>query len=269
MRRRASSEARLTGAMPELGSLVFPAVGAERRVEAVVRRIGEAISLGLIEVGERLPAESDLAARFDVSQVTLREALAILRDAGLLETRRGRGGGTFVRGYAPVPGADRFRDVAPADIRDLVAYGRAVSGAAAALAARHAGARELEHVRELAERTQAAGSLGDLLRADGRLHVVIAAGSQAARLTRAEIEVQSELNELLALLPDERHVLELVRRQHGALVEAVARRDSAAARAHAEEHVETMGDLIIGLGLPRLETTGSAPRRDLAAGGEP
>ena len=57
---------------PGLRDARFPVVGGEGRVEAVVRRLGEAIGLGLVEVGERLPAEAELAARFDVAPVTLR-----------------------------------------------------------------------------------------------------------------------------------------------------------------------------------------------------
>src|SRR4028118_286256 len=67
------------------------------RSEAVVRRVGSAIGLGLLGDGEQLPTEADLATMLNVSTVTLREALAELRGLGLVETRRGRGGGSFVR----------------------------------------------------------------------------------------------------------------------------------------------------------------------------
>ncbi len=83
-------------------------IGAEGAVERIVRRIGEAIGAGLLAPGERLPAESDLAAQLDVAPMTLRQALAILREAGFIETRRGRSGGSFVRPDAPalVPAPD-------------------------------------------------------------------------------------------------------------------------------------------------------------------
>src|SRR5699024_7954391 len=59
-------------------------------------QIVSAISLGSISVGERLPAEVELAAEFNVAVATLRKSLALLRDHGIVETRRGRGGGTFI-----------------------------------------------------------------------------------------------------------------------------------------------------------------------------
>ena len=56
--------------------------------------------LGLIlsseyPVGARLPTEADLAARFDVSRPVVREALARLREDGLVVSRQGSG--SYVR----------------------------------------------------------------------------------------------------------------------------------------------------------------------------
>ena len=81
--------------------VVFSPVAEGPVVEQTVRRLGEAIGLGLIEVGERLPPEAELSTRLAIAPMTLREALRILREAGFLETRRGRGGGTFVRRSLP------------------------------------------------------------------------------------------------------------------------------------------------------------------------
>ena len=72
--------------------------------EITVARLAQAIKLGLVAEGDRLPAERDLAERLQVSRVTLREAIRALREAGYLESRRGRTGGTFV-----LPGAQSRR----------------------------------------------------------------------------------------------------------------------------------------------------------------
>ena len=84
--------------------------------------------LGLAAPGERLPAERDLAARLGVSRVTLREALHALQEAGYVESRRGRYGGTFVRydftfegsgGSTTGGGGISSRSTAPATSREL------------------------------------------------------------------------------------------------------------------------------------------------------
>ncbi|WP_071131129.1 GntR family transcriptional regulator [Enterococcus timonensis] len=52
------------------------------------------IEKGLWQVGDRLPAERELAVRFKVSRMTLRQAIQTLADEGILE--RKVGSGTFV-----------------------------------------------------------------------------------------------------------------------------------------------------------------------------
>ena len=77
--------------------------GAERRRpgprkslgEVVFDRLSQAIKSGAYAEDERLPAEHDLAAEFQVSRPVIREALKRLRDQGLIYSRRGAG--SFVR----------------------------------------------------------------------------------------------------------------------------------------------------------------------------
>ena len=69
-------------------------MGTGRRADAVVRRLADGIALGLLSPNEQLPSETELADTFGVSPVTVREALTILREQGLVVTRRGRGGGS-------------------------------------------------------------------------------------------------------------------------------------------------------------------------------
>ena len=80
---------------------VFRPVRAGNPFEETVERLLQAIKLGVVGPGERLPAERDLAARLNVSRVTLREAIKALTDAGYVESRRGRYGGTFVNEQLP------------------------------------------------------------------------------------------------------------------------------------------------------------------------
>jgi GntR family transcriptional regulator len=65
--------------------------------EDVRRRILSMLAQGTLRAGSRLGSEREMAARFAVSRSTLRSALLPLSQAGVLERRTGRGGGTFVR----------------------------------------------------------------------------------------------------------------------------------------------------------------------------
>jgi GntR family transcriptional regulator, transcriptional repressor for pyruvate dehydrogenase complex len=68
--------------------------------------------VGTYSPGERLPPERELAERLSVSRVTIRQALQQVGELGLVEARRGRGGGTFVTALS-------WRDVAPEQARAL------------------------------------------------------------------------------------------------------------------------------------------------------
>lgn len=57
-------------------------------------QLRENIEDGKWQIGEKIPAERELAAQFDVSRMTLRQAIQALVDEGILERRVGSG--TFV-----------------------------------------------------------------------------------------------------------------------------------------------------------------------------
>ena len=67
---------------------ILQPIGGTGLVEQTVRRLGEAIGLGILEVGERLPAEPELSERLGISPMTLREAL-VHPARGRATSRRG------------------------------------------------------------------------------------------------------------------------------------------------------------------------------------
>jgi GntR family transcriptional regulator len=66
---------------------------AHAQIEASLER---ALDRGALATGDRLPAERELAERFGVSRMTLRQALGALEHRGRLRRSKGRYGGTFV-----------------------------------------------------------------------------------------------------------------------------------------------------------------------------
>ena len=82
---------------PEPASAGSPA-GADsmKTHERVAAQIRRRIVSGDLAVGERLPPEEELTRFFGIARTTLREALRVLEAQGLIEIRRGRGGGPVV-----------------------------------------------------------------------------------------------------------------------------------------------------------------------------
>jgi GntR family transcriptional regulator, transcriptional repressor for pyruvate dehydrogenase complex len=229
--------------------ILLAPIGGASLVDQTVKRLTDMIALGLAEVGEQLPAEPILAERLGVSPATLREALAVLRGNGLLETRRGRGGGTVVRREVSPPPPDKARRQLAArtidDIRDLGDFRLAVSGRAAALAAQRATPTEIGLLTDMAGQLRIAESTPAYGRLDSRLHIAIAGTARSSWLTQGQTTAQAELCEYLALLVASPAHVEMAEVQHRGIVEAIAGRDARTATEAAEQHERTVTALLI------------------------
>ncbi len=75
----------------------FKKAKQNRLFQDVVEQVENAILAGDIPAGKRLPAERDLCLQFSASRGTVREALRILEQKGLISIKLGAGGGAFVR----------------------------------------------------------------------------------------------------------------------------------------------------------------------------
>ena len=75
---------------------MFTPVHTRRTFEEAADQIAEKVRTGELRTGDRLPGERSLAAQMEISRPTLREAVKVLVEAGVLEVRRGPGGGMYV-----------------------------------------------------------------------------------------------------------------------------------------------------------------------------
>ena len=236
------------------GSVLRPVRG-HHAFEACVEQLATAIRLGVLPRGSALPPERELAERLVVSRATLREAMAALREAGLVETTRGRGGGTVVTLKPRTPSARaaaRITDERRRDWLDSLDYRRVVEPGAAALAASHTARGGLDDVRraQLQAAHQAvvgASRPGEHRQADSRLHLTIAALSGSPRLVEAVTSVQATLHEMLLAIPVLEANIAHSDRQHERLVRAILDGSADHARRAMEEHCDDTAALLRGL----------------------
>jgi GntR family transcriptional repressor for pyruvate dehydrogenase complex len=76
---------------------MFQAAKQTKVFQDVVGQIQEAILDGRLTTGQTLPAERQLKETFNISRGTLREALRVLEQKGLIEIKLGVGGGSVVK----------------------------------------------------------------------------------------------------------------------------------------------------------------------------
>ncbi|RPK81048.1 FCD domain-containing protein [Streptomyces sp. ADI98-10] len=226
---------------------VLRPVRAGNGFEEALEQILQLLRLGLVPPGERLPSERELSQHLRISRVTLREVLKVLQDQGMVESRRGRYGGTFVlpRTAAPGGGDELRRRIAAVDVEDTLRFREVLEAGAAGLCAEGLPADGETRLRGALDATQGA-RLEDYRRQDTLLHLTLAELSGSRTLAAQYAAVRATLNELLDCIPLLVRNLEHSQRQHAAVVEAVLDRDADAAREMMREHCGGTAALLRG-----------------------
>jgi GntR family transcriptional repressor for pyruvate dehydrogenase complex len=232
----------------QLADAVLRPVRAHHAFEACVEKLATSIRLGLYEDGSTLPPERELAERIGVSRATLREAIAALRDAGLVTTRRGRGGGTVVTFWPPEPGSSPTLARPRAELLDALEFRRIVEpGAAQAAAAKDLTEGQQQMLRTSLDTVARASSKARHRQADSLFHLALASLSGSPLLIDAVTNVQMRLHDMLEAIPVLDRNIEHSHRQHAAVAEAILSGDVAAARRTMERHCDDTAALLRGL----------------------
>jgi DNA-binding FadR family transcriptional regulator len=216
-----------------------------QRYEQVAERLLADIAAGRLAPGERLPSERDLARRLQVGRASVREALAVLQNEGLLETRPGSG--SFVAAGAGARAARRAdalpHDASPSDLLETRALLEPAVARLAATRGRPDGdaLALLDAMDELPDpgdaRARAAWS-----EADRHFHRRIAAMSGNPVLLDLADVVAAHMDEpLWRRLRDESVATPGRTRLHAAehrmIYEAIVEGDGAAAELYAAQHI--------------------------------
>lgn len=226
--------------------------GRRSRTEAVTERLVTAIAVGEYLPGTRLPSERDLATLLGVGRVTVRQALEALGARGLLTTRRGRTGGSFVtEQWQPSSLAAVLRTLRARadDLRDGIEAVGGLHGAIARAAAERRTAGDIELMRQRLLEYRDAESGRAAQDADARLHQAIAASAHNRALLRVlhalEVDVSMAAPRHLWGIPDGRRAMELrALGEHEAIVAAIADQRADDAERLARQHVRIDQELL-------------------------
>jgi DNA-binding FadR family transcriptional regulator len=195
---------------------MFEPVRTRRTFEEAAEQIAHKVRTGELRVGDKLPGERTLAAQMEISRPTLREAVRILVEAGLLEVRRGPGGGMFVAAdVVPVELVREKSTMRVGEVAAVLEARRLIEPRVAQLAAVRATdedlaalERSIEAMRAISERGYDADDEDRFLQLDVQFHLALAraAGNptveELMRTLIRRLEIARDMAMHLPLVPE-------------------------------------------------------------------
>ena len=219
-----------------------------RHVGQITAQLREAIRGGFYVNGDQLPAERELAERFDTARSTIRKVLLNLETDGLIERRVGSG--TFVKSDDMSMGAayDIVSRVSPLE---LIEARLAVEPHMIRLAVLNATANEIRMLGSiLDDLEQCRNDKEAFSRHDSMFHEWLARSSKNPLLLHLYQQINAVRGhdqwgamKTKILSPEE---IDEYNRQHRALFEAIERRDMISAVKHIHEHLEKARQDLMG-----------------------
>lgn len=237
---------------------MFRQAKQSRVYQDVVEQIQEAIVTGKLKAGDQLPAERDLKERFNVSRGTLREALRVLEQQGLIEIRTGVAGGSIIKGVgteqvsASLGLLIRYKKVS---LQNLAEFRIGLEGDVAAIAATRATPEDITRLKGLLATASDFLEKGpeywdSFIRTDEQIHMII------AELTRNPlfISVLESLSQNIhtyyeSYLPRDSALLKENHQDMIQLIGAIEAGNAEEARRVAQEHVRRFSSYMEKKGL--------------------
>lgn len=161
---------------PAVPGLLEQQLDTSSRVDEITDRLVTAIAVGEYLPGARLPVERELARSLGAGRMTVRAALARLVERGLLETRRGRGGGSYVLNQWPESSTEavgRTLSMRLGELRDRFDALCRLQGVVCRAAAEARSDHDVSVLWERFEEYRAASTGLGAQQADSRFHLAI------------------------------------------------------------------------------------------------
>lgn len=158
---------------------MFKQAKQNRVFQDVVEQIQEAILSGKLSPGERLPAERDLKDTFNTSRGTLREALRVLEQKGLIEIKLGVAGGAIVKPIDTEPMAESLALLIRSgriSLEHLAEFRIKIEGSLVALATERATPEDIREMERLFDKARTFFEQGDwesFLKTDEAMHTYL------------------------------------------------------------------------------------------------
>ena len=216
----------------------------DRLYQRLARKLFDQLASGAFAIGDRLPAERELAIEYGASRPAVREALIALEVQGFIEVRVGSG--AYV---CRLPGQGEEPGFAITAF-ELTEVRLMFEGEAAALAALHVTDDQIDRLDALVAAMATENLLPEVTEeADRDFHLAIAAATRNAGVLRTIEDLwhlRSTSPECALLHAKARNAkVRPVVEEHAAIIDALRARDANAARAAMRAHLSAVMDHLL------------------------
>ena len=223
----------------------FRKISQQKISETIASEIERQLVEGAIKPGERLPSERDLAAEFQVSRPSVREAIQLLKSRNLLVSRPG--GGTYARDTLGDTITEPLDDVLvnnPEVAQDMLEFRHALEGISAFYAAQRATDADKKIIQMRFEQVcnkQQQSDVQDEAMADVDFHLSIAEASHNVVLLHVMRSLFKLLHKSVELSFGKLYLddsgRDIIRDHHQQIMDAVLAGDAELARDSAHTHI--------------------------------
>jgi GntR family transcriptional regulator, transcriptional repressor for pyruvate dehydrogenase complex len=225
-----------------VAAVQFDPIEPLRAHEYVAEQLRRHIGLGVVAAGQVLPSERELASMFGVGRATIQAAIRLLAAHGLVESRRGRGGGTFViepaRDEASHQRVLLELKLARVDVEEALLYRRVIEEGSVRMACKNATKTDIKKLDAFRAQMEEAQSDLQFHRYDNEFHIQLGQAAGSKLLREAAERSRLELNSAILALPETDVWHERINREHDAIVRAIEAHDQRAAARRMSRHLD-------------------------------
>lgn len=233
----------------------FKSVKKPSLSQAVQAQLVRSITSGLYTPGQRLPAERELMEQFEVSRVTVRDALSSLKSMGLVYIKRGVNGGTFVAEPSAMPITESFKNLVQmgrVHFGHLIEARLSLEPTLAMTAAQSRGPQDLERLEGslLKARKHLNNSLKNARLQNVRFHHEVARICNNPILLFISESITQTFSGLIIEMTQDKLSREKIQgliEEHEEILEAIRKQDPDAAYARTREHLLKTYEMYAGV----------------------
>lgn len=217
--------------------------------EHVVQELCRLIDQEQIKPGGQFPSEPELAARWEVSRNVIREAFHVLESRGVVISRQGKG--RYLRDFPesrPAAGEESLsKNLERYSLLEVYEVRRALECCAVRTVAEHATDEDIAEIEREYERLKERFARNRNTRGEFEMHQVYTAKSRNHYLQQMQAVTRGITLDMMSHIFREilgTHSVAESIADHGRLLEAVRRRDAAAAEAIMFAHLQKTIDML-------------------------